>query len=97
MRQSPLRLLALSIVLALLAAKGRGGETGWPHLRGPHYNGVSDETGLADSWPAGGPPVLWQIELGQGYSGFAAVGTRIYTQYQALAGQYVVCLDADTG
>ncbi len=97
MRPFPARLLALSIVLALLTAKATAGETGWPHLRGPNYNGVSAETGIAESWPKGGPPVLWRIELGDGYSGFAAVGSRLYTQYQSLAGQRVVCLDADTG
>jgi len=69
----------------------------WPHLRGPNYNGVSADTGLADSWPEGGPPVLWRIEVGQGYSGIVAVGDKLFTQMQSLSGQYVVCLDAATG
>ena len=70
---------------------------GWPHLRGPHYDGISDETGLADSWPPEGPPLLWMRELGQGYSGFSARGGRAYTQTQNLYTQSVVCLDGDTG
>ncbi len=69
----------------------------WPHLRGPNTSGVSAETGLAESWPAQGPPVLWRIEMGQGFSGFAAAGDRLYTQFQTLAGQAVACLDAGTG
>ena len=69
----------------------------WPGIRGPHWNGISDEAGLSDSWPAEGPPVLWTRELGQGYSAFVAWSNRIATQYQSLAGQYVICLDADTG
>jgi hypothetical protein len=69
----------------------------WPGIRGPHWNGISDEVGISESWPAEGPPVLWTRELGQGYSAFIAWPNRIATQYQSLRGQYVICLDADTG
>lgn len=72
-------------------------DAGWPHLRGPHYSGVSDERDLADAWPAQGPPVLWTRELGQGYSSFSAAGEHVFTQHQSLYGQYVVCLDSETG
>jgi outer membrane protein assembly factor BamB len=41
--------------------------------------------------------VLWTAELGQGYSGFCAFGGRVWTQSQTLFGQYVVCLNAETG
>ena len=72
-------------------------DPGWPHLRGPHYNGLSDEKGLADSWPPDGPPVLWTRQLGQGYSAFTAVNGRVYTQTQSTYSQSVLCLDAETG
>jgi outer membrane protein assembly factor BamB len=75
----------------------RNAGPGWPHLRGPHYDGIESTSKLADSWPNRGPPVLWIRELGQGYSGFAVVADRAYTQAQNLAGQYVICLDAGTG
>jgi outer membrane protein assembly factor BamB len=69
----------------------------WPGIRGPQWNGNSAEVGLLDFWPAEGPPVLWTRELGQGYSAFVAWSNRIATQYQSLGGQYVICLDSDTG
>jgi outer membrane protein assembly factor BamB len=72
-------------------------DSGWPFIRGPRYDGRSPETLLADSWPDTGPPVLWTRPLGQGYSAFTAVGDRAFTQYQTLAGQFVICLDASTG
>jgi outer membrane protein assembly factor BamB len=72
-------------------------DPGWKFIRGPNYDGQSSEINLADHWPDDGPPVLWTRELGQGYSAFVAAGGRVFTQYQTLAGQYVVCLDADTG
>ncbi len=72
-------------------------DLGWPFVRGPTYNGHSAEIGLPDTWPSEGPPVLWNRPLGQGFSAFTAVGNRAFTQYQTLAGQYVICLSADTG
>src|SRR5262245_48371574 len=71
--------------------------TDWPHLRGPRYDMVSAETGLADTWPSEGPPVLWTRELGPGYSDIVVVGDQAYTQTQSRAGQYVVCLSARSG
>lgn len=69
----------------------------WPSIRGSHFDGISTETGLASEWPANGPPVIWVRELGAGYSSFVARGDRVYTQYQTLRGQFVVCLDAQSG
>ena len=73
------------------------GDVGWPHSRGPNYDGVSDETQLANRWPSEGPPVLWTRDIGTGYSGFAAKGNRVFTLTQWAYAQYVLCLDADTG
>jgi outer membrane protein assembly factor BamB len=96
MRQ-PVPLLATA-VLAALAHPPPGVAGDWPHLRGPRYDAVSDEKGLADSWPEAGPPVLWSRDLGEGFSGFVIVGGRAFTQFQSVtAGQCVVCLDAETG
>ena len=69
----------------------------WPQWRGPAYDAVSVETGLADSWPESGPPVLWTKEIGKGYSSFIAVEDRVWTQTQTLYEQAVVCLDSATG
>lgn len=72
-------------------------EVGWPSVRGPKQDAHSAEVGLLDRWPKEGPPVLWVKDIGQGYSAFAARGRRVFTQAQSLAGQFVFCLDADTG
>jgi|GEM_PF-367190 hypothetical protein len=72
-------------------------ETNWPQLRGPTFDSISTDTGLADSWPPDGPPVLWTREIGQGYSGFVAVGKRVFTQSQSLYQQSVICLDSQSG
>lgn len=96
MRQlTPLLAAVLASALALASPAVAGD---WPHLRGPRYDAVSDETGLADSWPARGPPVLWAHDPGQGFSGFVVAGGRAFTQFQSMTdGHCVVCLDAETG
>lgn len=44
----------------------------WPGFRGPDGSGmVTDSAPLARTWPEGGPPVLWSIDLGEGYAGAA--------------------------
>jgi outer membrane protein assembly factor BamB len=44
-------------------------ETGWPQFRGPRRDGICDERGLLQSWPEGGPQLLWTAtNLGHGYS-----------------------------
>ena len=89
---------ACIVGLALCSPRSTGPVAAdWPHLRGPNYDGVCTDTGLVDSLPARGLPILWNIPLGQGYSGLIAVGDRVYTQTQTRAGQFVVCLEADTG
>lgn len=70
---------------------------GWPSVRGVTFDAHSSETNIAEAWPEAGPPVLWVREIGQGYSAFVAGGQRVFTQAQSLAGQFVLCLDADTG
>ncbi len=70
----------------------------WPHLRGFACDGHGGaEIPLVDHWPAEGPPVLWTREFGTGYSALIAVEDRVYTQVQDLYGQYVACLEAETG
>jgi outer membrane protein assembly factor BamB len=54
-------------------------EPGWPQWRGPRRDGISDENGLLQSWPEGGPKLLWRIDgLGTGWSSPICVGDRLY-------------------
>lgn len=75
-----------------------GAATAQPaHLRGPDYSGRVDDTGVQLPWSSPGPTVLWRRELGEGFSGAVVAGERIFTQMQTLAGQFVICLDRQTG
>jgi len=51
----------------------------WPQWRGPNRDGISKETGLLKSWPAGGPKELWAVNTpGKGYAAVSVVGKTIY-------------------
>lgn len=90
-------LRCVAILLASLVNLAAADSADWPFVRGPRFDGHSTESDIADQWPEGGPPVLWTRELGQGYSAFVAADGRVFTQGQNVTGQYLYCLDGDTG
>jgi outer membrane protein assembly factor BamB len=70
----------------------------WPQWRGLNRDGISPETGLLDSWPKGGPPLVWKIQgLGEGYSSSAIAAGRLYIQGQQGDEEYLLAFDAATG
>jgi len=69
----------------------------WPHYRGPHYDGVSRETGWLDQWPEGGPLIAWRASAGIGFSSFAVADGRVSTMGNADDRDTVWCLNAETG
>src|SRR5947209_13945256 len=80
MRPSLVR--ALLYVVGLTAA-GHFAESGlraddWPQWLGPQRDGVWRETGILETFPEGGPKVLWRTPLGGGYTGPAVAEGRVY-------------------
>jgi len=89
------RLAAAVVVLAAVAAPAAA--TDWPQFRGPQGDGISAETGLLEDWPESGPPELWRVPLGEGYSGLSVVDGRVYTLFADKSHELVVALDAASG
>ena len=70
----------------------------WPQFRGPHRDDISSDTGLLQSWPKEGPPLVWHIKgLGSGYSSVSVVGDRVYTLGNAGNMSKVFALARDDG
>jgi outer membrane protein assembly factor BamB len=69
----------------------------WTQFGGPHRDFTVDVTGLASSWPEGGPRQIWKRQLGEGFSAIAVERGRLYTMYQRGGQEVVVSLDAATG
>ena len=52
----------------------------WPGWRGNDRDDLSEETGLLQTWPEGGPKKIWTSkEGGLGYAGFSIVDDTLYT------------------
>jgi outer membrane protein assembly factor BamB len=69
----------------------------WPQLLGPTRNAVSAETGLAKSWPEQGPPVVWEREVGEGFSGPVVSGGALVLFHRVGDEEVVEALDAASG
>ncbi len=70
---------------------------GWPQWRGPLRDGRAPEGPLRTDWDKNPPRPLWRAECGGGYSSFAVVGGKVYTQDRQGGDERVLCLDAATG
>ena len=84
----------------------------WPHWMGPRHDNVWREEGLLETFPAGGPPVLWRAPVAGGYAGPAVAGGKVFvTDFTSSADlkaanfqrkpaegvERVLCLDEATG
>ena len=71
----------------------------WPRWRGPNGDGISMETDWNPEALAGGPKIIWNVDVGRGYSNIAIKDNRLYT---IAAGEnwkenVVYCLKANNG
>jgi outer membrane protein assembly factor BamB len=69
----------------------------WPRWRGPDRNGIYRETDWYPEALAGGPEVLWHVNIGMGNSNVAIRDGRLYSMGATKEGESVLCLDALTG
>ena len=89
------RLILAAAMLVLVASAVHGGD--WPQILGPHRNGHADDEQLSESWPAGGPKVLWRYSLGSGYAGAAVLGQRVVVFHRVGSSERIECLDTASG
>src|SRR5262249_26100227 len=84
----------------------------WPQWLGPKRDAVWSETGIIDTFPKGGPKVLWRAKVSGGYAGPAAAHGKGYVTDYCTDGdnqgdinergnfegvERVLCLSADKG
>ena len=89
--------LFVSCAVLALAVGIAFADPAWNQYGGPNQDFKAASTGLAKSWPDGGPKELWSRDLGEGYSGILVDGDRLYTMYRADEKEIVVALDAKSG
>ena len=73
----------------------------WPQWRGPNGDGISTETDWNPKALDGRLKILWESDVGIGYSSFSVKGDRLYTMGNIEKGgnqtDVIYCLNAKTG
>src|SRR5580765_740522 len=82
--------LSLCLVASVPAAD-------WPQFLGPNRDGHSTETGLLTSFPKDGPKVIWQHDVGDGYSTPVISGNQLFVFHRQGDKDVVDCLDPQSG
>jgi len=82
-------------LLALAAMTGAAQD--WPQFLGPARNGVYSGAALATAWPSKRPPLVWEKQVGQGFSGPVAAEGRLILFHRLGDRETVECLEAGTG
>ena len=108
-----LSILLLAFAIPIPCIGQDATSTDWPQWQGPNRDGVWNEQGIMDSFPADGPKLVWKAEVANGYSGPAVADGRVFIadflrsegddtpdpgKKSELTGkERVTCLDAKTG
>lgn len=91
-------MLSVFSILALCIGCSSGGQGfDWPAWRGPEGNGISKETGWNPEALAGGPKVLWQVDVGSGYANVVIRKNLLVTMGTKEGFTTIYGLRADTG
>lgn len=69
----------------------------WPAFLGPHGNSVSRETALLKRFGESGPPLVWEMEKGPGYSSPSIQGDYLVFLHRSGREEVVECLHPETG
>ena len=89
------RLPALLIAFISLSLVTRAEE--WPQFLGPTANGISTETNLLDKWPEKGPPIVWQKQIGTGYSAPSLRNGLLVLHHRLKDEEIIEAFDATSG
>ncbi len=83
-----------ALLLSALFGNATSHGADWPQWRGPQRDGISRETGLAHTWPADGPKLLWKTAgLGEGFSTPSLSGGTLLTMGNVDGQECVVAID----
>ena len=95
MRAKSIFVILIGILLNIQVLAGD-----WPQWRGPGRDGIWREKGIVQKFEDGQLPVLWRVEIANGYSGPTVAKERVYVTDRLTSPtevERVHCFDAGTG
>jgi len=92
-----MRRVLLLLLAGSLAAIAQTPVSDWPQFLGPDRNGNYRGPALLETWPAGGPRVVWKKQVGQGFSGPVVTQGRLILFHRVGNTETLESLDAKTG
>ena len=69
----------------------------WPQLLGPNRNGTYHGPKIASEWPPEGPAIVWQKNIGAGFSGPVVADQRVILFHREKDQEIVDCLATSSG
>jgi outer membrane protein assembly factor BamB len=86
---------AILNTLLMLALAAHAGD--WPQFLGPTRNGVYSARNLNLNWSKEGPPVVWQMKVGEGFSAPVLANERLVLFHRVADKERLDCVEARTG
>lgn len=84
-------------IFPLHVAEKESTSADWPEFRGPQRDGTVRGVSIAADWSQQPPREIWRRRVGPGWSSFAVIGNRAFTQEQRGEAEAVVCFDLTNG
>jgi outer membrane protein assembly factor BamB len=78
-----MRWLCCLVTIAFYVTSARADD--WPQWLGPNRDGIWKENDIVESFPSGGPKVVWKVPIGLGYTGPAVANGKVYVMDRLLA------------
>lgn len=85
------------LAICLLAGVSDSSGLDWPNYRGPNYDGVSRETDFYWEWNIRKPKLLWQANVGVGFSSVAVSLGKVFTMGNFKDTDHVMAFDEAKG
>jgi len=84
--------LFLALLLPLTVVAGD-----WPQFLGPTRDGVYAGGDIVPAWPAAGPPIVWQKDIGEGFAAPVVASGKVCLFHRVSSREIIEALDAATG
>ena len=89
--------VSLSSIVCGQTEPSRQDTIDWPRFLGPNIDSTSKETGILKDWSSGKLKLLWQQDLGEGYSMCSVADGKVYQSDKLDGKARLRCFDAVSG